>query len=62
MQVEIAHMSGTLQANDYQHVPAQHGHKIRNSGAAPLRYFEFICFDPTAPAIIRPEDTHLVKE
>jgi mannose-6-phosphate isomerase-like protein (cupin superfamily) len=62
MQIEIAHLNGALQANDYQHVPAQHRHVIRNSGSTPLRYFEFICFDPTAPAIIRPEDSHMVKE
>jgi len=27
-----------------------------------LRYFEFVCFDPTAPAPIRPEDAHLAQE
>ena len=60
--IEIAHMSGALAANDYQHVPAQHRHRIANRGNSPLRYFEFVCFDPTAPAIIRPEDQHMVKE
>jgi mannose-6-phosphate isomerase-like protein (cupin superfamily) len=60
--IEIEKMSGTFRVNDYQHVPAQHRHRIINAGTEPLRYFEFICFDPTAPAIIKPEDVHLVKE
>jgi quercetin dioxygenase-like cupin family protein len=62
LHVEIAHMSGTLNANDYQHVPAQHEHRFTNRSASTVRYFEFLCFDPTAPAIIRPEDQHMVKE
>jgi mannose-6-phosphate isomerase-like protein (cupin superfamily) len=62
MHVEIAHMAGTLKANDYQHVPAQHRHRFSNTGSVTARYFEFVCFDPTAPAIIRPEDQHMVKE
>ena len=62
MRIQIEKVSGALKQNDYQHVPAQHHHKIINTGNTPLRYFEFICFDPTAPAIIRPEDQHLVKE
>lgn len=62
MHIEIAHVNGDLKANDYQHVPAQHRHRFTNTGSGPLRYFEFICFDPTAPAIIRPEDQHMVKE
>jgi mannose-6-phosphate isomerase-like protein (cupin superfamily) len=60
--IDIEKVSGTLKANDYQHVPSQHRHRITNVGRTPLRYFEFICFDPTAPAIIKPEDLHLVKE
>jgi quercetin dioxygenase-like cupin family protein len=62
LHIEIAHMSGTLKANDYQHVPAQHRHRFSNTGGKIARYFEFMCFDPTAPAIIRPEDQHMVKE
>jgi mannose-6-phosphate isomerase-like protein (cupin superfamily) len=62
MQIDIEHLHGTLGPNDYQHVGAQHRHTLRNAGATPLRYFEFICFDPTAPAIIPPEDQHMVKE
>lgn len=62
MRIEIAHLTGTLKANDYQHVPAQHRHRFVNAGNDPLRYFEFLCFDPSAPAIIRPEDHHLVNE
>jgi mannose-6-phosphate isomerase-like protein (cupin superfamily) len=60
--IEIEKLSGTLRPNDYEHVPAQHRHRISNAGQEPLRYFEFVCFDPTAPAIIKPEDAHLVKE
>jgi mannose-6-phosphate isomerase-like protein (cupin superfamily) len=62
MSIKIEHVAGVLKSNDYQHVPAQHRHSYHNSGTAPLRYFEFICFDPTAPAIIRPEDQHMVNE
>jgi mannose-6-phosphate isomerase-like protein (cupin superfamily) len=62
MHIEIAHVSGVLNANDYQHVMATHRHRIRNTGPGELRYFEFVCFDPTAPAVIRPEDQHMVKE
>ena len=53
MKIEIEKMSGTLKHNDYQHVPAQHRHRISNAGSTPLRYFEYICFDPTAPAMIQ---------
>ncbi len=60
--IEIERLSGAMRPNDYQHVPATHHHRIINIGATPLRYFEFVCFDPTAPAIIRLEDAHLVKE
>ncbi len=60
--IDIEKVSGSLKPNDYQHVPSQHRHRIINVGQTPLRYFEFICFDPTAPAIIKPEDLHLVKE
>jgi mannose-6-phosphate isomerase-like protein (cupin superfamily) len=59
--IEIERLSGAMRPNDYQHVPATHRHRIINTGATPLRYFEFVCFDPTAPAIVRPEDAHLVK-
>jgi mannose-6-phosphate isomerase-like protein (cupin superfamily) len=60
--IEIEKLSGTLRSNDYEHVPAQHRHRISNAGREPLRYFEFVCFDPTAPAIVKPEDQHMVKE
>ena len=60
--IEVEKLSGTFNHNDYQHVPNQHHHRIINTGTGPLRYFEFICFDPTAPAIIKPEDLHMVKE
>jgi mannose-6-phosphate isomerase-like protein (cupin superfamily) len=60
--IEIERMSGVMKPNDYQHVPATHRHRVTNGGDGPLRYFEFVCFDPTAPAILRPEDQHLVKE
>ncbi len=62
LDISIAHMSGRLSPNDYQHVPAQHRHRISNVGGGVARYFEYLCFDPTAPAIIRPEDSHMVKE
>jgi quercetin dioxygenase-like cupin family protein len=60
--MEIERMTGTMHPNDYEHVMAQHNHQITNAGDAPLRYFEYLCFDPTAPAIIKPEDQHMVKE
>lgn len=60
--IEIERLRGELKPNDYQHVPATHHHRISNIGTAPLRYFEFVCFDPTAPVAIRPEDAHLAKE
>jgi quercetin dioxygenase-like cupin family protein len=62
MKIEIEKLSGSLTPNDYQHVPNQHHHRISNIGRMPLRYFEYICFDPTAPAVVRPEDLHMVKE
>ncbi len=60
--IQIERLSGLMGPNDYQHVPASHQHRIANVGSQPLRYFEFVCFDPTAPAIVLPEDAHLVKE
>jgi mannose-6-phosphate isomerase-like protein (cupin superfamily) len=60
--IEIEHLGGELNANDYQHVPSTHRHRIVNTGQTALRYFEFVCFDPTAPAIIHPEDAHWLKE
>ena len=60
--IEIERMAGELKPNDYQHVPSTHQHRVINHGVIPLRYFEFMCFDPTAPVAIRPEDAHLAKE
>ncbi|MCL4504412.1 MAG: cupin domain-containing protein [Chloroflexi bacterium] len=57
--VQIERMSGELSPNDYQHIPATHRHRISNTGNETLKYLEFVCFDPTAPAAIRPEDAHL---
>jgi quercetin dioxygenase-like cupin family protein len=61
-EIEIERMCGVLNPNDYQHVPSTHHHRITNTGEANLKYLEFVCFDPTAPVAIRPEDTHLAKE
>ena len=58
--LEIERMKGELAANDYQHIPATHHHRIANAGTTPFKYFEFVCFDPTAPIAVRPEDAHLV--
>ena len=60
--IEIERMRGEIKPNDYQHVPSTHRHRITNTGKAPLKYLEMVCFDPTAPVAIRPEDMHLVKE
>ena len=60
--IEIERMRGEMHPNDYQHIPATHRHRIINTGSAPLLYYEFVCFDPTAPVAVRPEDVHLVKE
>ncbi len=54
--IEIERLRGGLGPNDYQHVPSGHRHRVANAGDVPLRYLEFVCFDPTAPAAIRPED------
>lgn len=61
-EIVIERMRGPLKPNDYQHVPATHHHCIVNAGDTPFKYFEFVCFDPTAPVAVRPEDAHLVKE
>ena len=60
--IQIGRLGGELGADEYQHIPITTPHRIANAGAEPLRYFEFVCFDPTAPAPIRPEDAHLGQE
>jgi mannose-6-phosphate isomerase-like protein (cupin superfamily) len=55
-QIQIDRLRGTMGPNDYQHVPATHRHQIANVGADSLRFIEFVCFDPTAPAPKLPED------
>ena len=60
--VEIERMSGMMQPNNYQHIPATHDHRLINDGPTPARYVEYLCFDPTAPAIILPGDEHLAQE
>ncbi len=60
--IQIERMSGRFSPNDYQHIPANHRHQITNCGIEPLRYLEFVCFDPTAPPAVTPEDVHLLRE
>jgi mannose-6-phosphate isomerase-like protein (cupin superfamily) len=59
--VEIERMQGALKPNDYQHIPATHRHCITNMGATPFKYLELVCYDPTAPVAIRPEDAHMAQ-
>jgi quercetin dioxygenase-like cupin family protein len=60
--IEVDRLHGQVSPNDYQHIPATHRHRIVNNGAAPFKYVEYVCFDPTAPVAIRPEDAHLAVE
>jgi mannose-6-phosphate isomerase-like protein (cupin superfamily) len=60
--IQVGRLHGELGPDEYQHIPVTTPHRMANAGAEPLRYFEFVCFDPTAPAPIRPEDAHLAQE
>ncbi len=57
--IQVGRLHGEMGAGEYQHIPVTTPHRVANPGREPLRYLEFVCFDPTAPAPIRPEDMHL---